>query len=124
LLALAQTHVRLLPVRAAAGKSSLPLDLAVRDARANAFDFRPEQTFDGPLDLGLVRIRRDVKHDRPAVLAKDRGLLSDERPADHIGELHEPRASCNFSSALFVTTIRRASATSRARTRAVGTSDT
>ena len=40
LLAFAQLHVRLLPVRAPAGEPALALDLAVRDAGADARDLR------------------------------------------------------------------------------------
>ena len=54
LLAFAQRHVRLLPVAAAAGEPSLPLDLAVRDARPDARHLRAEQLLDRALDLDLV----------------------------------------------------------------------
>src|SRR4029450_12212377 len=134
LLALAQLHVGLLPVRPAAGVAPLPLDLAVRDAGPDALDFRSEQLLDGALDLGLVRAGRDVKHDGAAVLALDRRLLGDQRPAGGIFGLHlSPEvadcrllidcrleqmsicnlqseicnylsASCNFSRALLVIT--------------------
>src|SRR5262245_4114787 len=88
LLPFAQFHVGLLPVGPAPGIAALPLDLAVRDARTQTLDLRAEQLLDGALDLGLVRVRRDVEHDRPSVLAKDRRLLGNQRPADDICELH------------------------------------
>src|SRR5947199_666794 len=49
--AFAQLHVGLLPVRAAAGKASLPLHFAVRDARPDAVYLGAEQLLDGALDL-------------------------------------------------------------------------
>src|SRR5688500_19858284 len=49
------------------------------------------------------------------VLPEDRGFLSDDRTADHVGDLHGyPSASCSFSSAACVTTTRRVLITSRA----------
>src|SRR6185295_2188213 len=106
--------------RAAAGEPSLPLDLPVRDARADAFDLGAEQLLDRALDLDLVRGGRHLEHDRPAVFAQQRRLLGDERAADHVGELHAS-ASCSFSSAPCVATTRPAAITSRAVSRALGT---
>src|SRR5437762_12802267 len=123
LLAFAQPHVGLLPIRSPAGEPPLPLHFPVGDARPDAVDLRPEQALDRPPDLGLVRLNRDLKLNRPPVLALNRGFLRDQRPADDVGELHAS-ASCSFSSALLVTPTRRASITSRALSRALGTTDT
>src|SRR2546426_6790803 len=113
--AFAQLHVGLLPVRAAAGKAPLSLHLAVRDARPDAVHLGAEQLLDGPLDLHLVRARRDLKHDRPAVFAQDRRLLGDERAPDDVGDLDaHASASWSFSNAPFVATTVPASATWRA----------
>src|SRR5215212_5601205 len=103
LRAFAELHVGLLPVRAAAGEAPLPLDFAVRDAGADAVDLGAEQLLDRPLDLDLVGVARHLEHDRAAVLAHERSLLGDQRPADDVGELHAS-ASCSFSSAPRVAT--------------------
>src|SRR5438094_6844174 len=139
LLAFAQRDVRLLPIGSAAGEAALPLDLAVRDARANAVDFRAEQLLDRAPDLHLVRVRRDLKDDRPPVLALNRGLLCNQRPSNDVGELHfslsrgappplddaaGASASCSFSKAALVATTRDASATWRAVRRPLCTSST
>src|SRR6185369_8036963 len=87
LRALAKLDVRLLPVRAAAGEPSLPLDLPVRDAGADALDLRAEQLLDRALDLDLVGAGRHLEHDRAAVLAQDRRLLGGGRPTDHNSQL-------------------------------------
>src|SRR5207248_818012 len=121
LLAFAQCYVGLLPVRAAPREASLPLDLAVRDARPDVVDLGAEQLFDGAPDLHLVRARRDLKNDRPAILALDGRFLGDERLANDVGEFDHASASCNFSSAALVATTRSASATWRADRRALDT---
>src|SRR5690242_18259861 len=89
LRALAQLHVRLLPVRSLARVAALTLDLAVRDRGADAVDLRSEQLLDGALDLDLVRARGHFEHDRPAVFAHDRRFLRDERPSDDVCQLHK-----------------------------------
>src|SRR5262245_34837403 len=63
LLAFAQLHVGFLPVRPAAGEAALPLDLAVRDARADALHLRSEELLDRPLDFRLVGVLRHLEHD-------------------------------------------------------------
>src|SRR5204863_6869256 len=88
LRAFAELHIGFLPVRSAARETPLPLDLAVRDGRPDALDLRPEQLLHGVLDLNLVRAARHLEHNRPAVFAQDRRLLRDERPADHVSQLH------------------------------------
>src|SRR5262249_7350991 len=87
--AFGELHVRLLPVGPASGVASLALDLAVRDARADAFDLRAEQLLDRALDFRLVRARRDLKHDRPSILPEDRRLLGDQRATNDISQLHK-----------------------------------
>src|SRR5262245_9724734 len=140
LRAFAQLHVGLLPVRSAAGESSLALDLPVRDARPNAFDLRAEELLHGTFDLHLVGVARHLEDDRPPVFAQDRGLLGDQRASDDVSEIHGSRsaaavalqgaqhlyasASCNFSKAPCVVTTRLASTTSRAVSRELGTNDT
>src|SRR6187431_633911 len=74
-----QLDERLLPVRAAAGEASLPLDLAVRDAGPDAGNLRAEQLFDRAPDLELVRARGHLEDDRPAVFAEDRRFLGHQR---------------------------------------------
>ena len=52
-------------------------------------DLRAEQLLDGALDLDLVRAGRHLEDDRPAVLAQDRRLLGDQRPANDVGQFHD-----------------------------------
>ena len=92
--AFAQLHVGLLPVRAPAGEAALPLDLAVRDAGADALDLGAEQLLDRALDLDLVGAGRHLEHDRPAVFAQERRLLGDERPADDVCQFHDVFTLC------------------------------
>src|SRR5262245_28917472 len=103
LLALAQRHVRLLPIRSASREASLPLHLAVPERRADALDLRPEQLLDGAPDIDLVGVSRDLEHQRASSLAHAGGLLGDQRAPQNVGCLH-PSASCSFSSAARVTT--------------------
>src|SRR5688572_24659802 len=120
LLAFPQSHVRLLPVGAAADETPLALHLAVRQRRAHALDLRAEQLLDRPPDVDLVRVHRHLEHQRAAVFTGHRGLLGDERAPDYVGEFHQPNASCSFSSAARVSTTRRVSTTSRALMRLLG----
>src|SRR5262245_60234117 len=135
LRAFAQLHVGLLPVRPAAGESSLALDLPVRDARPNALDLRAEELLHGTFDLHLVGVARHLEHDRPTVFAQDRRLLGDERASNHISQSHRTlgcsvliaiyaSASCNFSIDPCYVTTRLASTTWRAVSRELGTNDT
>src|SRR5207253_10578245 len=89
----------------------------------DARHLRSEQLLDGALDLDLVRAGRHLKHDRAAVFAQDGRLLGNQRAPDDICQFHAS-ASWSFSIALFVATTRRASITSRAVSRALGTSET
>ena len=47
-----------------------------------------EERLHGPLDVELVGVPRDLEHERPAVLAEDRGLLRDEGPPNDFCQLH------------------------------------
>src|SRR6185295_17166777 len=49
LLAFPERYVGLLRIRAAADELALPLELAVRERRADGLDLRPEQRLDGAL---------------------------------------------------------------------------
>src|SRR5229473_1371226 len=121
-LALAQLHVRLFPVRPLTGEAALALHLAVRDGSAHMLHFGPEQGLDGALDFGLVCAHRDMEHDGAAVLlAQNRRLLGNQRPADHIGQLHR---APSFSTAALVATTRDAFIMSRATTCALATNRT
>ena len=51
-------------------------------------DLRAEQRLDGALDVDLVGVHRHLEHQRPAVLAEDRGLLGDERAPDDVCQFH------------------------------------
>src|SRR5690606_30627635 len=75
----------------------------------DGLDLHREQRLDGLLDLGLVRIDRDVE-DNLAVLGRHRRLLGHDRIADHVvcPELvHANRASSASSAALVRTSLRR-----------------
>src|SRR5262249_22148661 len=123
LLAFSQPDVRFLPVRSVAGETALPLFLAVRDARPHALDLAAEQLFNRAFDFRLVRVRRDLKHDRAAVFSLNRRLLGDQRPANDIGEFHAS-PSCSFSRAPRVATTFDAFMTLLAFTFALATSST
>src|SRR5690348_1435494 len=83
-----QFHVSLLPVGALSREASLALDLAVRDRRAHAFDLRAEQFFDRVADIDLGGVGRHFEDQRPSILAEERRLLGDDRPADDVCEFH------------------------------------
>src|SRR4051812_17492322 len=123
LLAFAQLHVGLLPVRPAAGVAPLALFLAVRNPGPDACHLGAEQRLDRPANLDLVRVERHLEDKRPSILALNGRLLGDERPADDVGELHAS-TSCSFSIAPRVATTRSALATSRAVTCELGTNAT
>src|SRR5688572_6160896 len=122
LLAFPERHVGLFRVRAAADELALPLELAVRQRRADGGDLRPEQRLDGALDIDLVSVPRDLEHQRATVLAEGRGLLSDQRSPNDVSQFHDgyPSASWSFSSAARVTITRRVFITSRALIRLLG----
>src|SRR5690242_2165846 len=105
------------------GVAALTLFLAVRDARPNALDLAAEQLLNRALDFRLVRIRRDVEHDGPAVFAQNRSLLGNERSADDVGEFHA-NTSWSFSRAPRVATTFAAFITLRALTFALATNST
>src|SRR5436309_5743727 len=126
LLALAQLHVRLLPVRSLAGEAPLPLDLAVRDRGADRVHLRPEQLLDRALDVHLRGVGRHLEHERAAAFAQRGRLLGDQRAADDVCQFHNvssvyANVSCSFSIASRVTITFVVSITSRAVTRPVGT---
>src|SRR6476469_900663 len=118
LLAVAQPHVGLLPIRTLAREASLTLDLAMRHGRAHAGHLRAQQLLDRLLDLHLGGVDVDAEHQRLLVLLlEERRLLADQRPSNDIRELHQANASCSRSSAVRVAITRVASITSRADTR-------
>src|SRR5438128_3704945 len=129
LLALAQLHVRLLPVRSLAGEAPLPLDLAVRDRGADRVHLRPEQLLDRALDVHLRGVGRHLEHERAAAFAQRGRLLGDQRAADDVCQFHNVSSvnavyasvSCSFSTASRVTITFVVSITSRAVTRPVRT---
>ena len=86
----------------------------MRDGRPHRGDLGAEQVLHRALDVDLVGAGRHVEDDRLAVLAQDRRLLRDERPPDHVCEVHDPSTSCRRSTAALVAMIRCARMTSRA----------
>ena len=98
LLAVAQLDVGLLPVGPLPDEAPLPLELAVRDRRPHALDLRAEQLLDGALDVHLVGADRDLEHQRPRVLAEERRLLGDQRPADDVSQFHVSFSSSSGAS--------------------------
>src|SRR5262249_14378427 len=119
-LAIAEAHVRLLPIRTLADEPPLALRLAMRLRRAHLGDLRSEQLLDRLLDLDLGGIDRHLEDQRLAILlAQDRRLFRDDRALDDVGQFHE-RASCRRSSAARVAITRVASITSRAEIRLAG----
>ena len=51
--------------------------------------FEPSSVSTACLMSILLASARHLEHQRPAVLADDRRLLGDERPADDVGEFHD-----------------------------------
>src|SRR5262249_14218449 len=88
LLAFAELHVRLFPVRTLPCVATLALDLAVRDVGADARHLRAQQLLDRTLDLNLVGVRGHVEHDRAPVFPQNRRLLGDKRTTDDVGLFH------------------------------------
>src|SRR5262249_2132849 len=111
-------------IRSLTDRSTLALHLAVGERRADALDLRAEQLLDRALDVDLVRVHRDLEHQRPVLLADHRRLLGDERAPNDVRQFHHPSASCSFSSAARVRTTRRVSTTSRALIRLLASSCT
>ena len=97
----------------------LPCEIAVRTLST----FDPEQLLDRALDVDLRRARGHFEHERATVLAQERCLLGDERPADDVCLFHASDAS-SFCKASRVAITRSVSMTSRAVTRALGLSVT
>src|SRR5438477_114516 len=88
LFALAELDVRLLPIGPLSDETTLALHLAVRNRRAHRFDLGSQQLLDGALDVDLRRVRRDFEHQRPPVLAQERGLLGDQGAPNNVCLFH------------------------------------
>src|SRR5512136_702050 len=102
LLALFQPDVGLLPVARPAGAPADPADLAVLGFGPHAGDLRPEQLFDGGLDLDLVGVPGDLEADLPVLVLEPCALLG-----DHGAEEDPARVFAHFNLSITAAKARR-----------------
>src|SRR5574338_15358 len=88
-LALRQAHERLLPLGTPADEAARAARFARHPHRAHLEDLHREQLLHRALDLVLVGARVHGEGDDVALLARDRALLRDERPAQHLVGRHD-----------------------------------
>src|SRR5690606_25791371 len=118
LFAVAQPDEGLLPVRSLPDEASLALELAVHRRGAHFGHLRPEQLFDRALDVDFRRVARHLEDQRLRALTHDGRLLGNQRPSNHVCQLHDvfpepgasrpepyPSTSCSRSTAAFVATM-------------------
>src|SRR5579884_1324984 len=98
-LARAQPHVRLFPIRAVAGETAAPPQLAFEIARAHFGDLHFEHVLDRGLDLRFIGARRDFEAQRRLTFLLVDGLFGHDRPLDYVVNRHFFSASASFCAA-------------------------